>query len=94
MLGELHCASPLSPSSGHTADSDGSGILTIFNRTMELKKDTIVVVLGASGDLAKKKTVRHSNSRPPLIFETNYPSQFPALFGLVCRRLACANNQI
>lgn len=26
--------------------------------TIELKDDTIIVVLGASGDLAKKKTVR------------------------------------
>ena len=26
--------------------------------TVELKDDTIIVVLGASGDLAKKKTVR------------------------------------
>lgn len=28
--------------------------------TIELKDDTIIVVLGASGDLAKKKTVRVS----------------------------------
>jgi len=26
---------------------------------MELKENTVIVVLGASGDLAKKKTVRH-----------------------------------
>ena len=26
-------------------------------RSVELKKDTVIVVLGASGDLAKKKTV-------------------------------------
>jgi glucose-6-phosphate 1-dehydrogenase len=26
--------------------------------TIELKDDTVIVVLGASGDLAKKKTVR------------------------------------
>jgi len=26
--------------------------------TVELKDDTVIVVLGASGDLAKKKTVR------------------------------------
>jgi glucose-6-phosphate 1-dehydrogenase len=26
--------------------------------TLELKDDTVIVVLGASGDLAKKKTVR------------------------------------
>jgi glucose-6-phosphate 1-dehydrogenase len=28
--------------------------------TIELKDDTVIVVLGASGDLAKKKTVRVS----------------------------------
>lgn len=27
-----------------------------YSRTIELKEDTIIVVLGASGDLAKKKT--------------------------------------
>lgn len=27
------------------------------SRSIELKKDTVIVVLGASGDLAKKKTV-------------------------------------
>jgi hypothetical protein len=27
--------------------------------TVELKDDTVIVVLGASGDLAKKKTVRN-----------------------------------
>ena len=27
------------------------------SRTIELKDDTVIVVLGASGDLAKKKTV-------------------------------------
>jgi glucose-6-phosphate 1-dehydrogenase len=27
-------------------------------RTLELKDNTVIVVLGASGDLAKKKTVR------------------------------------
>ena len=32
--------------------------------TIELKDDTIIVVLGASGDLAKKKTVR---APPPTI---------------------------
>jgi glucose-6-phosphate 1-dehydrogenase len=32
--------------------------------TIELKDDTIIVVLGASGDLAKKKTVR---APPPRI---------------------------
>ena len=29
--------------------------------TIELKDNTIIVVLGASGDLAKKKTVRTHN---------------------------------
>ena len=28
-------------------------------RTIELKENTVIVVLGASGDLAKKKTVRN-----------------------------------
>lgn len=32
----------------------------ISDSTIELKDDTIIVVLGASGDLAKKKTVRRS----------------------------------
>lgn len=32
--------------------------------TMELKDDTVIVVLGASGDLAKKKTVRCSSVSP------------------------------
>ncbi len=32
--------------------------LTLAPRTIELKDDTIIIVLGASGDLAKKKTVR------------------------------------
>ena len=30
-------------------------------RNIELKDNTIIVVLGASGDLAKKKTVRKAN---------------------------------
>lgn len=30
-----------------------------FISTMELKDNTVIVVLGASGDLAKKKTVRN-----------------------------------
>jgi glucose-6-phosphate 1-dehydrogenase len=48
---------------------------------IELKENTIIVVLGASGDLAKKKTVRAQwpLKRAPLI----YLFQFPALFGLV-----------
>lgn len=29
----------------------------LFHRTVELKENTTIVVLGASGDLAKKKTV-------------------------------------
>lgn len=32
---------------------------------MELKDDTVIVVLGASGDLAKKKTVCASNKADP-----------------------------
>lgn len=31
---------------------------TCPTRTIELKDNTVIVVLGASGDLAKKKTVR------------------------------------
>lgn len=34
--------------------------------TIELKDDTIIVVLGASGDLAKKKTVRAPPSWIPM----------------------------
>jgi glucose-6-phosphate 1-dehydrogenase len=30
--------------------------------SLELKDDTVIVVLGASGDLAKKKTVRCSRT--------------------------------
>lgn len=33
------------------------GLTHTFRSTMELKENTIIVVLGASGDLAKKKTV-------------------------------------
>lgn len=50
---------------------------------MELKDNTVIVVLGASGDLAKKKTVS------PLAFPVQHNQwhanivQFPALFGLV-----------
>jgi len=29
---------------------------------MELKENTVIIVLGASGDLAKKKTVRVSST--------------------------------
>lgn len=39
---------------------------------MELKENTVIVVLGASGDLAKKKTVSvfkpHLTLKPPLFF--------------------------
>ena len=48
---------------------------------MELKDNTIIVVLGASGDLAKKKTVRKEASMQANIRLTS--CQFPALFGLV-----------
>ena len=34
-------------------------LLTLETSTIELKDDTIIIVLGASGDLAKKKTVRY-----------------------------------
>ena len=34
--------------------------------SMELKDDTVIVVLGASGDLAKKKTVSIFASLPPV----------------------------
>jgi len=30
-----------------------------YDSPIELKEDTVIVVLGASGDLAKKKTVGH-----------------------------------
>lgn len=49
---------------------------------MELKDNTIIVVLGASGDLAKKKTVR-THSCPIGGGVTLTSLQFPALFGLV-----------
>lgn len=32
-------------------------LLTSLNSTIELKDNTVIIVLGASGDLAKKKTV-------------------------------------
>lgn len=34
--------------------------MSFHSSTIELKDDTVIVVLGASGDLAKKKTVRVS----------------------------------
>lgn len=39
--------------------TSGLFLLTIETSTIELKDDTIIIVLGASGDLAKKKTVRY-----------------------------------
>ena len=42
---------------------------------MELKADTTIVVLGASGDLAKKKTVSATGKNiafPPPLFLNNY----------------------
>lgn len=48
---------------------------------LEIQEDTILVILGASGDLAKKKLVG-SNSLMPT-FSPNHFTQFPALFGLV-----------
>lgn len=42
--------------------SVGNSSLTIaMSRAIELKENTTIVVLGASGDLAKKKTVRPSS---------------------------------
>jgi len=40
-----------------------------MSSAMELKDNTVIVVLGASGDLAKKKTVSHPNhfSRSPIV---------------------------
>jgi len=52
---------------------------------MELKENTVIVVLGASGDLAKKKTVRHRGRRASATTAANELFQFPALFGLVRR---------
>lgn len=52
--------------------------------TIELKDDTIIVVLGASGDLAKKKTVSPPPRGYTVCCDTDLPDQFPALFGLVC----------
>ncbi|KAG5916217.1 hypothetical protein E4U61_003862 [Claviceps capensis] len=52
---------------------------------MELKENTSIVVLGASGDLAKKKTVlAQALCRSHLIFYADKLSsmQYPALFGL------------
>jgi hypothetical protein len=40
-----------------------TALTTGIYSAMELKDNTIIVVLGASGDLAKKKTVSPSNTR-------------------------------
>lgn len=48
---------------------------------MELKDNTVVVVLGASGDLAKKKTVSPAASLCDC--HNANKLQYPALFGLV-----------
>lgn len=48
---------------------------------LEIKENTILVILGASGDLAKKKLVNLPVSKP--LFSANCSIQFPALFGLV-----------
>ena len=47
-----------------------------LSSAVELKKDVTIVVLGASGDLAKKKTVTFLSLNILMV-------QFPALFGLV-----------
>ena len=39
-------------------------INALLYSTIELKENTVVVVLGASGDLAKKKTVSSSTTFP------------------------------
>jgi hypothetical protein len=51
--------------SSHTALANACGsyanqrsTLLTTSSTIELKENTVIVVLGASGDLAKKKTVR------------------------------------
>lgn len=46
----------VSPSSLFHAHCANIGV-DVKSRTMELKENTSIVVLGASGDLAKKKTV-------------------------------------
>jgi hypothetical protein len=55
-----------------------------LSSVIELKDNTVIVVLGASGDLAKKKTVCVTARRKysPMCQLAN-SSQFPALFGLV-----------
>jgi hypothetical protein len=50
---------------------------------IELKENTVIVVLGASGDLAKKKTVRTSKTSASIYIANPAVIQFPALFGLV-----------
>lgn len=61
--------------------------VTQYRKTMELKENTSVVVLGASGDLAKKKTVRTTSGygnfgNTPMLTSFSL-MQYPALFGLV-----------
>lgn len=58
--------------------------------TVELKDDTVIVVLGASGDLAKKKTVRNPCldfsaffSKIELTFATVPSSFWPRMFMLI-----------
>jgi hypothetical protein len=67
----------------HDQNSD----LGSTSSSIELKDDTVIVVLGASGDLAKKKTV--GDAVPPQCNAAerwrlaDIYIQFPALFGLV-----------
>ena len=42
-----------------------------FNSTIELKDNTVVIVLGASGDLAKKKTVSRGEAHGSSAFGTD-----------------------
>jgi hypothetical protein len=42
--------------------------------TIELKENTVIIVLGASGDLAKKKTVRDLETPGVLTFANRFPS--------------------
>lgn len=47
-------------------------------RTIELKDNTVVVVLGASGDLAKKKTVSRADAGSWLL-ANDFPSFPPCM---------------
>ena len=51
------------------------------NRSVELKDNTVIVVLGASGDLAKKKTVH--DSRNPTINLLGLTSVHSSLLSMV-----------